>query len=498
MTSKRLANLLLVLGAFSGAAALAAGCSSSDGSGTGGGGGTTTTTSSTTKSTTTTTKSTTTSTGDGDDTIEQANSIAIGETPTAGALEPVTTDADYYQFDGKAGQAVAIFAIAQTGNSGTDPTYADTVITLYNEAKAQIAQNDDPKPYATTDAGLYTQLPTTGVYYVRVSDCVKTPTGKASCHAASKVTTFDYEISVVDIGALATGPTTTVTAESAEASGNDTTAGAATVKFAKSTSGGYSRSTVLGKFDSLTDVDVYAVKLPVDTSVNSGARAAGYFYPDMSGVNGNGSGASVGRYWLVDSTNLTTPYAELDVSTDNDINRFMAPPMTLDRLYYLFVQRASGGTLGHDFYFLGLTTGYSNPVEKTAANDTAATAEVLTERGGVSGAASYYVDGDITPAPTDVDYFALGVPAGLTRNTVTVACKAQRRGSGLRDARFELRTDADAAITGGSATETATADPALNSVAIPAGATKLLLRVSAGSQSPTVTSTFYRCGVQLK
>ena len=60
---------------------------------------------------------------------------------------------------------------------------------------------------------------------------------------------------------------------------------------------------------------------------------------------------------------------------------------------------------------------------------------------------------------------------------------------------MELLKGDGSAITSGSLTETADKDALLDKLATPTGQTKLVLKVSATSQSPDVVSTFYRCGV---
>ncbi|MCK6593462.1 MAG: hypothetical protein L6Q76_38375, partial [Polyangiaceae bacterium] len=105
---------------------------------------------------------------------------------------------------------------------------------------------------------------------------------------------------------------------------------------------------------------------------------------------------------------------------------------------------------------------------------------------------SYFVEGDLTGAPVDVDYFEVAVPAGM--NVVSVACGAKRSGSGLENFKATV-LGADGMMSVGTGTEAANMDLFLQNLAVPAGAMKLYLKLEAGSQNAMVTSSFYRCGV---
>src|SRR5262249_33847651 len=138
-------------------------------------------------------------------------------------------------------------------------------------------------------------------------------------------------------------------------------------------------------------------------------------------------------------------------------------------------------------------TFYANPVEAAEmANDVPATAEALMPQTNADGTTSYFVEGDIT-TPTDLDHFAMDVPAGTTK--VSAFCSAQRDGSGLRGFKTELLDANGVTLTGGLVTEDPAQDLGVSQIPFPTGATKLLLKLSAGSQDATVTGTYYRCGV---
>jgi hypothetical protein len=93
--------------------------------------------------------------------------------------------------------------------------------------------------------------------------------------------------------------------------------------------------------------------------------------------------------------------------------------------------------------------------------------------------------------------YMFDVPMAM-KDTISVACGGQRSGSGVRGLKAELLNEAEAAIPGGSSTETATDDLLIQNVAVPAGDTLLHLRVSAASQATDVTSDFYRCGIHFQ
>ncbi|HLM72426.1 MAG TPA: hypothetical protein VK459_07040 [Polyangiaceae bacterium] len=156
---------------------------------------------------------------------------------------------------------------------------------------------------------------------------------------------------------------------------------------------------------------------------------------------------------------------------------------------------ASGGDFaGNPFYFVLHNGGGSNPVEKElqagmTPNNTTVTAEVLVK---AMGQQSYFVEGDITGAPVDIDYFKVAVPAGL--NVVSIACGAQRSGSGLNGFKATL-LGADGMTMVGTATEAADKDLFIQNAAVPSGAAELFVRLEAAGQNVAVTSSFYRCGI---
>jgi hypothetical protein len=202
--------------------------------------------------------------------------------------------------------------------------------------------------------------------------------------------------------------------------------------------------------------------------------------------------------WIVDPADPTKQVALIDVAAGDEAGRDLSPPLMLDHKYYLFLQRPAGGAVANDFYFLQHNGGGSNPLETNEAeNNVIATPEVLSVQDNGDGSFSYFVDGDIAVAGVDVDHYTVDIPANLTNNKFSIACGAQRSGSGLINFKVEaLKGSAgNGAIVGGSITETAAADALISNIALPAGETKMIVKVGAGSQSAMVTSNFYRCGI---
>ena len=184
--------------------------------------------------------------------------------------------------------------------------------------------------------------------------------------------------------------------------------------------------------------------------------------------------------------------AKIDGSLSDD----MSPPLQADKDYLLFVDapKMGGDFAGNPFYFVLHNGGGSNPVEKEKvplANDMTAMAEVLTV---AMGTQSFFVEGDVTLAGTDVDFFSMTVPAGMTK--ANMICGAQRSGSGLRGLKMSL-IGMDGMTVIKTGVETADKDLLFQDLNVTAGE-KVYLKVEAGMQDPAVTSTFYRCGVHFR
>ena len=428
---------------------------------------------------------------------------------TAGTLPDADTTIDYYKFTGKKGERITAVVNAQglvATSTGDDVTIIDTVVTIFDSAKKQIAQNDDAWPRTGTDSQAFTVLPTNGDYYVTVTTfCTAFPAVKGSCTNAGGVATFDYELFIADVDML-TAPNTNEGAEP----GNDTTAKASKVTYKVpmgSMAGQYGISILDGSFQTATDMDVYEITVPADAAISAGQRPhAEFWVQPITPDNGTGS-ATNGKFWLVDAATPTVHIAEVDQVNysdgDNQTNQpiEMSVPIAIGpagmlHTYYFFAQHgAEASKPDLDFYFIKHFAGtfYLWDLEKSPdINSLPAAPEALAVS---STAGRYYFEGDLSTI-ADVDYFSVAVdPASVS---ATLSCSAQRVGSGLRGAKFSLfKADGVTPLGNGSVfTETANLDGTPLAVAMVAGANaKIVVKVETTSQAANVTGAYYRCAV---
>src|SRR5262249_2263149 len=131
----------------------------------------------------------------------------------------------------------------------------------------------------------------------------------------------------------------------------------------------------------------------------------------------------------------------------------------------------------NDFYFVLHFGSLGNPLEQDeTGNDALATAEVLQPYAGNPKAT--YVEGDLINGATDVDYFSVAVPSGGTQ--VYASCSAKQNGSGLVGLTTTLLSASGATLA--QATEQGGNYATTSAAAVPGGATKTILKVSASSQ----------------
>jgi hypothetical protein len=414
------------------------------------------------------------------------NSQSDGDLSPTGAV-------DYYTFQGTAGQALDIYIQAQQTVTGAafDPTWIDTIITLYDENRKQIAENTNAVPQRTGDSELLTILPADGTYYVRVEECwtwAKDP--KGVCAGTADKDNTAYAVGIVEIDPTKAGNVL-------DAETGDDAAHATPVTFAKASSG-YYLSLLYGGYTSASDVDVFSLTVPADAvTVPAGSRGVVSLWLLQAGVSGNGSTTPPGKVSLVDPADPTKHLAEVNGTDQPATWTRMWPAVDLAKPYLVFVEHPAAAAGAHDFYVLLQGQGYSNPMETDdAANDVLATAEKPVDAPDTAtGAHHYYVDGDLV-SDTDVDHFQVPVSAGTT--TIAVSCAAQRGGSGVRGFTVDI-LDATGATTIGTITETATTDAYTGYVTIPAAATSLVVRMSAKMpQDPGITGKYYHCGIHLQ
>jgi hypothetical protein len=413
-----------------------------------------------------------------------------------GTIADPTKSECYYKIDGKKGDHLWLLTTAKADI--TDDTYLDTVITLFDSSKKQLAENDDPEFGLSNDAELYTVLPADGTYYVRIADCnfVK---GASSCTPASGITHKDFTLNAMTLEYQ------WAAAEGAEP--NDTQDKSTVLPYLKGSSGdAYLPSLGYGLFDTTTDVDVFTINIPSDLTLASNERAVGQVLPLIPGTSGNGSTGPVGKIYVVDPADPNHHFAEIDATVGVDPSKSLVPdisvPLKVNTPYYLYVTRTSGTAGNNEFYYFQHYVYSSNPLETaegagasfTPKNDTPATAFALTAS---TSGPSYFIEGDIS-ASADVDYFSAAVPTGLTDFTVSLVCGAQRSGSGLRGLKLSVfKSDGTTLlVTDSTVTEAATTDARLKELALGTEKTKIVLKVEATqTQDANVTSTFYRCGV---
>lgn len=417
-------------------------------------------------------------------------------------LKPVDLDEDFYTFEGVRGEFFQILTDSKPDTNEFDSAYPDLVITLFwdNNGKwEQIARNDDPSPRYSNDSELYTILPEAGRYCVKVSECSK-EFGAELCSPIADITNFGYQI----VGGTFDAGMVNGVVEEQEP--NDGQSNATPMEYEKSSATSYYATIAYGGFSSAADVDVYSFKVPTDQSIFSGRPTCSFdFFP--YGINGNGSTAE--KFVLAYITTAADPtkkIAEVDFTlADPQTGELpsIGVPCTFGQDYLFFLERAQGATVGtNDFSIFTHGGSGSNPLEQETdatpnTNDKITGAEVLEPQDNMDGSYSFFIDGDLPDAPADIDVFSINAAAGANLATISVACGAQRLGSGLRDFRATLLDEKENVIGMGIATESATKGLYIEQLAIPADVTTIFLQLEATSQAATVSSSFYRCGVHL-
>ena len=436
--------------------------------------------------------------GDGNDTIDTASDLedagnGVFQSPTdePATLDPADTDVDYYKFTATAGPIT--FDIT-TATGATQPI--DTVITIYDANKTQIAQNDDGVPRAGgpegTNSKLQTILPNDGVYYVKVEEFCESALASTGCDA-------NYFAGIDDNQYIlrASPPVADPSQAPEAAEPNDTLATATTLGFTVATDangnaipGSYFLSDTWGVLNNASDKDWVKIHVPADVTVANGGRVDLGIYVPAPSTDGSGSNVNVGALQVIDADDLSV-VGELDFSA-----RIVGPtrpdvsiPVIAGHDYLINIPYGSAAASGSgDFYFVDTNVGEGNPLETAeVTNGLPATPEDLTGAA-VTGGMGYFVEGDLALA--DVDNFRVPVLAGAT---VSVACGAQRSGSGVRNLKVTVLKD-DTTTQIFSDTESATHDITIQDQAI-SGTTDLLIKLESGTPSTTVTSRSYRCGI---
>lgn len=452
-----------------------------------------TTTSDTSGSTTTTTTGVT---GDGNDNFDQAEEITlfdgVAEELTIAELDPIETDNDFFKFEGNAGDAVFLLTVAKTDQSSPGPFadgYPDLMITLFNSNMQQIAHNDDPIPRTTQDSRLYTVLPATGTYYVRVEEfCQVAGQGGPGCDQAyfDGITERLYGLAAVRLDPASPGTV------KEPATDNDMPITIDGSEYEENSTGtGYYAMSIQGTFKGANDEDVYTFTLPTLFPTTQG-RDTSVFEVFPTGPEGNGSTVPTGLMWITDLDGNVI--AQVDGTKIDPIGGYpIEAPLTLGETYELHVQ--SSGTPGaNPFYFVYHYLTGSNDVETDdAGNNTANTPEPLDSAQSQGGYQGSFVAGNILPGG-DVDHFLIGATPN-SGDLVAATCTAQRVGSGLRNLKLTLLDGATGnPIPGATATETDTETANLGNGVALGSTTSVILKVEA-EQDGTVLGNFYSCGV---
>lgn len=498
MRSKHFLGMGLLGSGFVALALLGAGCGGSGDTGSGGSGGSggnPSSTSSTTSTTTTTT--TTSSTGgpmsDGNDNFDQA--VDLDPTGSQDSLQDPKTDNDFFKFEGTAGDIYVITASSHPQGTEMDAGYIDTFIELYDSNKALLATNDDRYPRNSTDSEIVTILPTTGTYYLKIQEwCISPQLSAMSCDDAyfDELINLDYVI-----GATKLDPTMAAGGTAVETEPNESSAAASDVTPAfapvSGMAGSYYLTITSGKLPGPTDQDWYKLTIPSDLVVDAAARAKLGIIMPWGSTAGNGSNVKFGKVDIF-AGDGTTVVASFDMSAEpNDLfdRADIQTPVVIGDDYFVKVTRGSTNEDdgAGDFYFVYSTMGAGNPLE-SEPNDTNATAEVLDLATGTVG--SYFVEGDLSG--NDVDIYKIATQG---QETISIACSAQRTGSGIRGFKATVfQADGTTAIPMGSQTETPSANLFVDHVDISAAAqVDLIIKIEATLPADaTNTGTYYICG----
>lgn len=506
MKSKYLAGLTGI-GLLAG---LVAACGDSGATGTGGAATTSTSTSTGSSSSKGVTSATSTGTGmmgDGNDTIDTATALTAGQNgafttdPNATpALDPPNTDVDFYKFTATKGPWDFF---TQTNPNNDSGVHIDTVITLFDSSKKQIARNDDGFPRTGTDSTLSTILQADGEYYVKVEEFCSSDLATTPCPA-------DYFTNITDntyfLAAVPLTKEAVHLSELPEVEPNDTSATATMFGYnpVPMKTGSYYLSVVWGDMQTLGDEDWLSFTIPADVTTTvpisatqnlPGRVSAGITIPPPS-TAGNGSDLNLGVVDVVDSADMSV-VGRLDFTNEptDGTRSEMSIPLQLNHQYFIHMKAGNYSATGGagKFYFFEQSAASGNPIEgellpTPVTNNSVATAEALTGGALNGGGTGFFVEGDL-PAG-DVDYFKVTIPSAGTK--ASVFCSGERMGTGLRTLKATL-LDATGTNTIGTDTESATHDLGIQDKTVTGGA-DVIVKVEA-TQDTTVTSPAYRCVV---
>jgi hypothetical protein len=475
--------------------AAAAGCSDdADGDDTGGSGGTggmpTTTSMNTGAGPTTGTAGMGGGNGDGNDSFGEAVTLTLGMATAITQLDPVATDEDFYKFTGQEGDVIFAIADAKPSTDEFDDTYVDVVLTMYDQNMNKVAENDDPYlSRDSNDSELWTMLPSSGTFYIRVTECNAWESGgAANCSDAAMITHKDYRFTAFLLDDAEDGNV-------GDTEGGDDKATNPNIieesDYVPNTTGVYFATVQFGTFNDNSDVDVYRVILPADINHDSVLYGA-FFINGPEGIeNGTGSSANIGLAWI--ENDAGERIAEIDHSAGMEVvSRDIRAPMVAGDTYWLYVQHPGGAAGSRDFYLFNHNGTDSNELEANEVlNNTASTADPLTTMANGE-LQSTFVGGDLLDG--DTDHFIVQKPSGFT-GTLSVACGAWRQGSGVRGFSVDVLDETGLTTISSSPPEDETEDLLLDEVDVD-GEDAVIVKFTANPLgSTTVTSRFYQCGI---
>lgn len=476
--------------------AVAAGCSDdADGDDTGGSGGTggvpTTTSMNVGAGPTTGTAGMGGGTGDGNDSFGEAVTITLNTPIMVNTLEPILTDEDFFKFTGQEGDLIWVEAEAKPTADEFDDTYADVVLTMYDQNMIKIAENDDPYlSRDSNDSQVWTMLPSSGTFYIRVTECnAWEDGGPSACSDAAMITNKNYQFVARLVDPAADG-----VVEDTEGGDDKLTDPniIALADYSPNPDGNYFATLQYGTFENTGDIDVFRVTLPDDITHDSVLYGA-FFINGPKGVdNGIGSTTQIGMAWIEDDAGNRIAEVDNSLSTMDVTARDVRAPMVAGETYWFYVQHPGDVAGLRDFYLFNHNGVDSNELEANEVlNNAAATADPLTTMANGE-LQSTFVGGDLLDG--DTDHFLIQKPAAFT-GTLSVACGAWRQGSGVRGLSIDVLDETGVTEIDSSPPEDETEDLLLDEVDVDAEDAVIVRLTANPTGSMTVSSRFYQCGI---
>ncbi len=419
-------------------------------------------------------------------TMDQAKTL-IGGQAQADTLAPTGT-ARWFRFDGIAGNYILLATQTKQPANAYDPTIIDTVLTLYGPDQTPMAMNDDGWNLGTPDSELWTRLPQSGSYWVKVEECwtyaAANPGKSITCGGTAAKSDTAYTLYYDDCTA------TPLPGTQPELEANNVLASATPFSYVTASTGSYYPEALFGALGTGSDTDFFSFTVPNDVAFTQGRLTVTFSQPP-GGSTGDGSPLSPVTAKLV---NGTTGSVIASLVLDGKDMRVPVKTAAAGGKYALSLSHSDASFTANDWYVVESTLGGSNPIETNdALNNQITGAQGLTAVNSSTSGADFFIGGDITGGGTDVDYFAIQVPMGMSY--LTLSCAAAAIGSGLGEFSVEVLTSAGDDLSGGAQIEAGSAI-FIQNLSIPAGQTVMLL-LRATSQQPGISGTYYECGAHV-